>query len=104
MNMRVAKEEIALLMPASLSHYADEPRLNETQARPGVFGAVARAVNYLLDLPRRHAVVAELAALSDRELTDIGLSRADLARVFDPNFAARQTGNRARTLGSVSLG
>ena len=26
--------------------------------------------------------------MTDRELSDIGLSRSDLARVFDPAFAA----------------
>ena len=30
--------------------------------------------------------------MTDRELSDIGLSRADLGRIFDPTFAA----NRAR--------
>jgi len=36
---------------------------------------------------QRRQVVAELALMSDRELSDIGLSRADLSRVFDPVFA-----------------
>ena len=30
----------------------------------------------------------EMAMMTDRELSDIGLSRTDLARVFDPTFAA----------------
>jgi len=34
----------------------------------------------------RRAVTNELAALTDRELTDIGLNRADVGRVFDPRF------------------
>jgi uncharacterized protein YjiS (DUF1127 family) len=29
-----------------------------------------------------------MQTMSDRELSDIGLSRGDLARVFDPAFAA----------------
>ena len=37
---------------------------------------------------RRRAVMQELAMMSDRELSDIGLSRSDFARVFDPAFAA----------------
>ena len=37
---------------------------------------------------QRRQVVSELALMSDRELSDIGLSRADLPRVFDPAFAS----------------
>ena len=37
---------------------------------------------------QRRQVMAELALMSDHELSDIGLSRADLSRVFDPAFAA----------------
>ena len=40
----------------------------------------------LAAMMRRRAVTDELAALSDRELADIGLNRADLGRVFDPRF------------------
>jgi uncharacterized protein YjiS (DUF1127 family) len=29
----------------------------------------------------------ELAMMSDRDLSDIGLSRSDIVRVFDPAFA-----------------
>lgn len=43
---------------------------------------------------QRRQVVAELALMSDRELSDIGLSRADLSRVFDPAFAADNARNR----------
>jgi uncharacterized protein YjiS (DUF1127 family) len=42
----------------------------------------------------RRQVVAELALMSDRELSDIGLSRADLPRVFDPGFAAAHARGR----------
>ena len=37
---------------------------------------------------QRQAVLHEMQMMTDRELSDIGLSRADLARVFDPAFAA----------------
>lgn len=100
MNMRVAKEEIALLMPSSLSSYTNEPHVGETATRGGLISKLASAVHFLLDLPRRHAVVAELAALSDRELADIGLARSDLARVFDASFASRQN----RRLGGAAIG
>jgi uncharacterized protein YjiS (DUF1127 family) len=35
---------------------------------------------------RDREAAAELAAMSNHELMDIGLSRSDLSRVFDPAF------------------
>ncbi len=52
-------------------------------SKPGVF---ARIRNWL----ERQRVHAELSNLTDRELADIGLHRADLGRVFDPVFASRR--------------
>jgi uncharacterized protein YjiS (DUF1127 family) len=43
---------------------------------------------------QRRQVVSELALMSDRELSDIGLSRADLPRVFDPAFASEHARDR----------
>ena len=53
-------------------------------------GWLQRAAQWLIDLPRRRAVINELDALSDHELADIGLDRGDVARVFDRGFAMRQ--------------
>ena len=52
-----------------------------------------QAVEAVIGWPQRRAVRAELAALSDRELADVGLSRGDLPHVFDAGFA------RARVMG-----
>lgn len=82
MNAFVSKEELALLPANRINypeHYADAQR----QRRRG--GIVARIRHWL----QRKAVSAELNALTERELADIGLSRADLGRVFDPDFASR---------------
>ncbi len=35
---------------------------------------------------RNSEAAAELQAMSDYELADIGLSRSDLSRVFEPGF------------------
>jgi uncharacterized protein YjiS (DUF1127 family) len=43
---------------------------------------------------RRRAVIQEMAMMTDRELSDIGLSRADLAQVFDPTFVANRACGR----------
>ena len=90
MNIRIAKEEIALLMPSSLSHYADEPRFDAPARQNGLVAAFASAIRWLADLPRRNAVLAELSELSDHELADIGLTRSELGRVFDPEFVAQR--------------
>ena len=103
MNARIAKEEIALLMPTTLSHYADEPRLDGAPARSGLSEMIAGAVRWMVELPRRRTVLAELHELSDHELADIGLNRSELHRVFDPAFAAARTRDRD-TLGRALLG
>lgn len=93
MTNRIAKDEMALLMPNSLGHYfKDDPSdMPATEDRPSLF---ARAVRWLVELPRRHAVMAELSALSDHELADIGLSRSDLTNVFDEKFATARNAER----------
>jgi uncharacterized protein YjiS (DUF1127 family) len=47
----------------------------------------ARAVKWVRELPHRNAVRAELSALSDRDLADIGLSRSEIPMVFNRSFA-----------------
>lgn len=48
------------------------------------FAALGEA---LLSFPRRRGTYAALRQLSDRELADIGLTRGDIPRVFEPDFA-----------------
>ncbi len=102
MNVRVAKEEIAILMPNTLSHYADEPRLHDVSNEGGFVSMLSNAVRWLADLPRRRAVLAELNELSEHELADIGLNRSELNRVFDPEFAAQRARSRA-TIGRALI-
>ena len=93
MNAPLAKDQLALLMSDSLTYRASgrasgrapgtvRPTLWQA-ARSAMSGAFAR----LRDMPRRRAVLGELATLTDRELADIGLHRSELSRVFDPRFA-----------------
>jgi uncharacterized protein YjiS (DUF1127 family) len=92
MSARIAKEELALLMPNALSHYfQDEPHAgppNATQGRT-ILQSIAAVTSWLMELPRRRAVLNELGGLSTRELADIGLTREDLPRVFDSGYASR---------------
>jgi uncharacterized protein YjiS (DUF1127 family) len=42
----------------------------------------------------RRQITAELSLMTDHELADIGLSRADLSRVLDPASGAARTRDR----------
>ena len=95
MNAPLAKEQIALLMSDSLTLRSTVlPGTDNTVAEPrpsalAVLGAKLRAAfASLVDLPRRRAVLDELSLLTDRELADVGLTRAELGSVFDPRFVA----------------
>jgi uncharacterized protein YjiS (DUF1127 family) len=58
--------------------------LRRTFARIGQ--ALAAVGNALLTWPLRRATYDKLRRMSDRELEDIGLTRGDVARVFEPDF------------------
>lgn len=92
MNAHVTNEQMARLMPANLS-VARAPAVAR-QRKDGLTQKLAGMFQWLADLPRRRAVLEELEALSDRELADIGLSRSDLSRIFDPNFVAERNAAR----------
>lgn len=49
---------------------------------------VRSATTRLRDHFHRRAVLRDLNKLSDRELADLGLARAELHRVFEPGFEA----------------
>ena len=90
MNMRIAKDEISLLNPSSLSQYAAEPRYAAAPANKGFFALLRSAMRWVAELPKREAAMAELYGMSDRELADIGLHRADVAHVYDADFNPSQ--------------
>lgn len=49
---------------------------------------LGRIVSAIGEWRQRQVVLQEMRTMSDRELSDIGLNRSDLARVFDPKFAS----------------
>ena len=52
--------------------------------------AVSRSLFVTIgDFFRRQAALREMSSLTDRELADIGLGRADVSHVFDADFTAR---------------
>ncbi len=68
------------------------------EGRTGFGLRVLAAVRRVAELPRRRATLDELGRLSDHELADIGLTRGDLPRVFDPAFVNSR--NFARKAGA----
>ena len=97
MNAYSAKQDMAMLPPAALSHYFKDEALYMPAPEPAASGLFARIAGFfrnLADLPRHHAVLFELGSLSDHELSDIGLVRTDLSRVFDREFTASRNGER----------
>ena len=106
MNVRMPKEEMTLLIPASLSSssswggaYADS-YVKPEPARPTLAERVGLAVKWMMELPRRRAMLSELGTLSDHELADIGLTRSELSHVFDQAFVARRDVERTQ-LGAI---
>ena len=90
MNAPLAKEQMALLMSNSLT-YRSQPAVEGMEGavaapRPTFGDRVRGWLQALAELSRRRAVIDELRMLTDRELADIGLNRADVGRVFDPRF------------------
>ena len=63
---------------------------------PGRDGALSRLLRNLATRlaawRERRAVINELTAMSDRDLADIGLSRAQIHQVFDPEFSRARNG------------
>jgi len=103
MNAPLAKEQIALLMSDSLTYRStvvegtDGTIATANPAPRSLFQRIGSLVSALLAMPRRRAVLDELASLSDRELADIGLNRAELSHVFDPRFAAARKRGATQT-------
>jgi uncharacterized protein YjiS (DUF1127 family) len=98
MNTPIAKDQFCFSL-GNLSYidstYDRESAASVTTARKhGVAEWFGRLLAKVAEWQRRRAVTQEMAMMTDRELSDIGLSRVDLARIFDPTFAADHTRGR----------
>jgi uncharacterized protein YjiS (DUF1127 family) len=78
------------------SNYDGEstPFLISPSHKRRVVGWWRRLVVHYTEWCHRRAVIQEMAMMTDRELSDIGLSRSDVARVGSPTFAANHAGDR----------
>jgi uncharacterized protein YjiS (DUF1127 family) len=94
MSAHTANSEFAFRLP-TLSYIDakwEEPELRQatratdTGHKAGLFAWLAARVKALRSWYRDNQAATELATMTDRELLDIGLSRADVGRVFDPEL------------------
>ena len=103
MSVHTAKSQYSFELP-SMSYIDarwEEPNLRTPPVSPRVArrGGLAAWLSHrlaaFLAWRRDSQATAELSSMSDRELLDIGLTRADITRVFAPDLNAdlRQRGN-----------
>ena len=100
MNPRQTQEQIGLFstLPTPTRAGIDAIRIQAMQARDAALAgmlrrgiaalgqALASVGSALLTWPQRRAAYENLRRLNDRELADIGLTRGEAARVFEPDF------------------
>ena len=95
MSAHTADSQFSFRLP-SLSYIDaqwEEPNLRAPHTAPqatrssGLATWLSHRIAALMVWYRNHEAAAELAAMSDYELSDIGLSRSDLSRVFKPGFS-----------------
>jgi len=99
MTAHVSKEQLALMMPGTMSHYfQDTPEYLEPP-RPGPFARMFVAVSAWAG---RQGRIDEVAALSDAQLADIGISRGEVPMIFADGFVARR--DQDRTVAMLQAG
>jgi uncharacterized protein YjiS (DUF1127 family) len=94
MSAQTAESEFAFKLP-SLSYIDanwEEADLRVPSASPpgarkrGLAGWLSRQAAAFVAWRRNNEAARALSAMSDRQLADIGISRSDLARVFDAAY------------------
>jgi uncharacterized protein YjiS (DUF1127 family) len=92
MGAQTSKSQLGFQLPEMLSYHSTWDDADYAPVlparRPGfskrIWAAFRERLRAYLD---RRAAVRELSAMNDRELADLGLSRYDVGRIFDPEFA-----------------
>jgi uncharacterized protein YjiS (DUF1127 family) len=107
MNARIPEEQVGLFPHAATTRLTRETELEAIRfaamrARDEALAAGVRKLFTLIGQglvsaagairawPERRRTYENLRSLSDRELADIGLTRGEIARVFEPGFNANQ--------------
>jgi uncharacterized protein YjiS (DUF1127 family) len=89
MSAPLTKDQLAFQLPYLTyvdAHY-EEPNLRfvpEVEPQHSVGAWLAGRIVAFRTWREKRAALTEMEMMTDRELMDIGLSRADLRRVFDP--------------------
>jgi len=83
MNAYTPHRELDLLPANRMSN----PTARAVPARRPSKGVLGSLLARFADIMHRRSVIGELNDLSDRELADIGLTRAEVRHVFDRDFA-----------------
>ena len=103
MNPRTTQEQIGLFPATSPAQTAAAAEMDVIMAQAvrardaalaaslrQLFGTIGKALaaigTAIASWPTRRATYEKLRRLNDRELADIGLTRGDVARVFEPDF------------------
>lgn len=92
MTVQLTKSNLAFELPRQtyINARLEEPNLfaeTVTPARQGVFAWIAARVAAITAWNQQAAQAAELYAMTDRELDDIGVNRGDVGRMFSTNHA-----------------
>ena len=95
MNASIKKNEFSFKLPEMLSYHStwddsDYAPVLPRRRQSWVARAASAPVRWAAAYAERRRVMNELAQMSDRELADLGISRYDIPRVFDPAFAAER--------------
>jgi uncharacterized protein YjiS (DUF1127 family) len=97
MNASITNHGFAFKLPEMLSYHStwDDADYEPTLPRrhQGWIATLGAALaRHFRSFAERRRVMNELQQMSDRELADLGLSRYDIPRVFDPAFALEREG------------
>ena len=91
MTAQIAKSQFLFQLPSlsyidtSLEEPAQRAATSAARSR-GIVAWLAGHVSAFVAWSRQRTALAELGMMTDVELMDIGLSRGDLGRVFQPAF------------------
>ena len=96
MSAPLAKTDLVFKLATSQSYidhsYDPTPDVGAQPAPRGLLRLIGDGLASLTQGIRnwagQQAMLSEMGMMSDRELSDIGLSRTDVPRVFDPSFVA----------------
>lgn len=103
MSAPIAKDQLAFQLPNQtyVDAHVEEPNLDRPtlpneRPLPNFGHWLAERIDGFRAWREKQAAMAEMETMSDRDLLDIGLNRADLHRVFDSahnaDLAARSEG------------